>query len=327
MDITSLLKPKTTIILAVSGGPDSVFLLYESLKWQKRLRLKLVVAHLNHNLRGTESDKDAIFVKKLVEKLNQKLNPDQALLFAYDQVPANKRQSEETLRKLRYKFLKKIRQKYNAEWIITAHHLNDNIETLLFQICRGTFINGLVGIASVDEKRHLLRPFLHLTKEEILKKLKTERITYREDSSNKWLQFSRNRIRQKIVPEFKKINPAFERTMGITLQNFTEIKDYLQSEISQWLKLNYQKNKIDQQAFLKLHPLLQKEVLAEIYRQLYGNTEKFNQSHLQQILKVIRTPKAGNYKEFGPKYWIGTQKDASTNKRSIIIKKRSKAKE
>lgn len=151
--ITEKINKGATVIAAVSGGPDSMYLLNRLLALKSKLQLKIVIAHINHSLRGKASDDDQKFVETyakkhrlLVESVRVKLNP--------------KKNQEEAGREARYRFLEKIRKKHHATWVITAHHANDNIETVIFNLIRGAQIGGLKGIEAVSQKRHLLRPLL-----------------------------------------------------------------------------------------------------------------------------------------------------------------------
>lgn len=287
----------STIVIAVSGGADSVYLLHQCLELEKAYPFRIVVAHLNHTLRKKESDRDALFVKKLAHAYKLPFH-----LETLKKLP--KGNLEEVCRIKRYEFLEKIRKKTQSDWILTAHHQNDNIETVLFNMVRGSFLGGLKGISMVSPKRHLLRPLLTTPKKEILQYLKKHRLSFCQDSSNKDLKFSRNLIRQKVIPQFQKINPHFEETFTKNLSNFQETEAYLEETAEKWLTKNTSDKGISLAAFLKLKSILQKIVVAQLYRNLYGTTTKFNLRHLDQILKILRTQKKKSKKEFGDTYYI-----------------------
>ncbi len=244
-----------TNVLAFSGGPDSMYLLHTLLKKGQ----KPVLAHLNHGLRGKESDEDENFCKKVAKK--------NGLTIETEKIAPPK--NEEEARNARYDFLEKVRKKHKARKILTAHHLNDNIETVLFNLTRGTGLAGLTGIPS----NRIQRPLLSTTKEEILAYLKKNRIKYREDSSNRNTKFSRNRIRNKVIPELRKINPNLEKSFLGSLKNFQQIQDFLDQEAKKFT------NKITE--FKRLHPAVQTHIILK----LAGPST--SQKEVEEIRRII----------------------------------------
>ncbi len=287
-------EPHSTLILGVSGGPDSVFLLYKCLEITEKIPLKLVVAHVNHNLRPKESQKDADFVEKLAKKNNLTFESTELNL-------ADKQKSgfEAAGRALRYQFFEKLRKKYKAGWILTAHHRGDNIETVLFNLIRGANLTGLKGIEKAIPTRHLLRPMLDLSKNEIITFLKSKKILYRVDQTNKQLHFSRNWLRHKVIPLFKKINGNFEETFAANIENFAETADFIETCCVEWLK-----NGFPLDEFLQIHPALQKNILVYLYKKTHGSTQQLTYKSLREILKVLKQKKAGCKKEFGTKHFL-----------------------
>ena len=256
-------------ILAFSGGPDSMYLLHFLLKKGE----KPVLAHLNHGLRGKESDLD--------EKFCEKIAKNEGLTFESEKISIKAPGIEEKARNARYKFLEKIRSKHKAKKIYTAHHLNDNLETVLLNFIRGTGLNGLTGIKS----DRIERPLLDKTKQEILGFLRKNRIPYRKDSSNLDTKFSRNRIRHKVIPELKKISPNLEKTFSKNLENFLNIQDFLDKNTPETLTV---------QDFKKLHPAIQLNFLVK----LAG--PNITQKQLKEAQKFILNGKTGTKKSLGP---------------------------
>ncbi len=231
---------------------------------------------------------------------------------------------EELARNYRYDFFEKIRQKYDAAWIITAHHHDDQIETTLFNLIRGASYNGLKGIRAIDEKRYLLRPLLHVGKKEILNWLKKHRQKFCTDLSNKDIRFSRNLLRQKIIPLFSKINPGFEKTFTENLENFTQIAEYLDQKTQQWLDQNYTQNTFPLHIFLEQPVFFQKNLLSQLYQKFYNSTDKLNQNHLNNIINLLKQKKSNRQKEFGSHFMI---KIIKLNKKSDIEKNTPSQKE
>ena len=308
-----VIEPKSTLVVGVSGGPDSVYLLHELLKMKEDLKLKIIIAHVNHALRGRESDADERFVRELAQK--------NGLLFASKRLKKlPKGNLEELCREERYKFLEEVRKKHAADMILTAHHLNDNIETVLFNFLRGSSVQGLAGMAMFDPGRNLLRPLLNISKEEILASLKKNRIPYRTDSSNKNTAFSRNLLRRKVIPLLKKINPNLEQTLSENITHFGLLKEFLNEQAASWLRDNGSKGKISHEAFLTLPLVLQKNVVGKLYRQAYGSSRKLNQRHMSEIMKMLGEKKSNREKEFGDAWNICILKN--DNFRTIEIRRK-----
>ncbi|MCC7197549.1 tRNA lysidine(34) synthetase TilS [Candidatus Peregrinibacteria bacterium] len=289
---------KSTVIIAVSGGPDSVFLLHLVKKLEKKLHLQIIAAHINHKLRGSESDADERFVKNLCKKLKIK--------FETSTLPAIKKGNiEEIARDFRYSFFSKLQKKYKATHILTAHHADDNIETVLMNMTRGSFARGLKGMDfHGGVHRNVLRPLLHLTKEDILQYLKKHRLAYRIDKSNTDEKYSRNFIRHQIIPLFKKLNPNFAQTFQRNLQLFGEVDNTLSTLSKSWLAANFMKNECLTSIFTEQPPLFQECILTELYQQNYGHGLNLSNQHLESVKALITQNISGKKKEFGSKYFL-----------------------
>jgi tRNA(Ile)-lysidine synthase len=302
------------VILGLSGGPDSVYLLHLLLKLRKRNGIKIVAAHVNHGLRGKESDLDEKFVRALAKK--------HRMIFECARMPESKKGNlEENARDFRYAFFEKMRVKHGADRILTAHHRDDSIETALFNVARGSGVNGVSGIASNIPEKHLLRPLLDVAKEEIVSYLKKEGISFRHDASNDDISFSRNRIRKNIIPEFRRINPGFDAAFSSFMASMSETADFIDDYCRNWLKENGTKEGVGLKAFLALPEAAQKNILAELYVRTHGDIRKFNRAHLSQVLTVLRKNRANLKKEFGDGCFIVTGRSRSGGKIFRIMRK------
>ena len=195
----------TKLLVACSGGLDSVVLAHLC----KKARLNFALAHCNFNLRGEESDGDQWFVEALSKELGCEL-----FVASFD----TERHAEEfggsiqmAARELRYKWFEGLREEKSVDFVLTAHHADDDLETFLINLSRGTGIEGLTGIPERNE--HILRPLLPFARKEIHSYAKSEALRWREDSSNKETKYLRNKIRLQVIPELKGLHPEF-------LQNF-----------------------------------------------------------------------------------------------------------
>lgn len=193
-----LISPKTPILIAVSGGKDSMCLLHLF----QRFSWKIAVAHCNFMLRNEDSEKDEQFVKTYCNENNI---PMYSIRFDTKQIAESKKQSiQETARILRYNWFEDLRIKHHFEYIATAHHANDSAETVIYNIIKGTGIKGLHGIKS--KSNHIIRPLISFENNEILTYIHQNNIQYREDKSNAETKYARNFIRHEVLPLFNKIN-------------------------------------------------------------------------------------------------------------------------
>ena len=203
---------KSSFLLAVSGGVDSMVLL----NLFTVSNINFSVAHCNFSLRGEDSDEDEKFVKSICDKLgiNFFVKKFNTIKTAFDE----KISIQMAARELRYEWFNDLVNKNKIDNIVTAHHFNDNIETVLFNIARGTGISGLKGIEK--KQNRLIRPLLNFTKNQVLDYANKNKIEFREDFSNEDEKYKRNKIRKSIIPEFQNVNPGFIESMYSTIENF-----------------------------------------------------------------------------------------------------------
>lgn len=295
--INKYIAPDEPVIIGVSGGPDSVYLLLQTLKRTSNV----IVAHINHKTRGRANTLDQKFVKGLAKNHNLTFE----LHTVTEQQAGNQ---EQYYRQERYQFFEKLRQKYKAQWILVAHHLNDNIETVLFNLTKGSFLDGLTGMKATNPQHHILRPLIFTTKDEILAHLHKTETPYRKDKTNKDTDYSRNRIRHNVIPELKSINENLEQTFAGNVVNLQELKEYFDDITTTWLHRNHHQNCLSLNEFKKIHPILQKNVIYQLYADIYGEGKKINQKHLEQILKIIHQNATNRKKEFGKTHFLCIQK-------------------
>jgi tRNA(Ile)-lysidine synthase len=211
------------ILLAVSGGIDSMVMAHLFLE----LKNEIGIAHCNFSLRGEESDGDEALVKKFARE--NKL-PFYSIKFNTTEFAVEKGISiQMAARELRYSWFEKIKTENNYNSVSVAHNLNDNIETLLINLTRGTGIAGLSGIKPMSG--NIIRPLLFATRKEIENYCRTERIEFREDSSNAETKYTRNKIRHKVIPLLKQINPSIETTLNETAERLSGVNDIINEYI------------------------------------------------------------------------------------------------
>lgn len=216
-----MLKNNDTVIVALSGGSDSMTLLDVLFRLRDKYNLKLIAAHINHCLREAESDRDEAFVKTYCEEKGIECR---VLKINVSDCRENGESVEEAGRRIRYGFFKSIDE--NAK-IATAHNLSDRVETFLFNLTRGTGTKGLCSIPAVRD--NIIRPLINITKEEIVDYCKENNIPFVTDSTNNSDIYTRNNIRHNVVPVFRNINPKFEHSVSKTVDAVTEDEIFLLS--------------------------------------------------------------------------------------------------
>lgn len=221
---------KHSFLLAVSGGADSMVLASLFRDFGQEIqdsKFRLQVAHINYKLRGNDSDLDQKTVQDFCEKNHIKFHLYE--VSEKDQKPENSIQL--WARELRYRFFKAIQEKEKLEFLVTAHHLNDQLETFIINLSKAAGINGLSGIPSHDN--NILRPLLNFSKKEIYQFAELNHIEFREDLSNKKNDYLRNKIRNQIVPMLMETNDHFLENFRKSSSLLNQTKDFVQKQIQQ----------------------------------------------------------------------------------------------
>jgi len=238
------------ILVTVSGGLDSVVLLH----LLQQLHYNLVIAHCNFKLRGEDADKDEEFVRNLGEKFKI---PTEVISFNTKEfAKQNKLSIQEAARKLRYDWFDNLCNQNIADVIVTAHHLNDNLETVLHHLTRGT---GLIGLTGIPVKnKNIIRPLLPFSRDEIEKFARKNQISWREDKSNTETKYIRNKIRHQVIPVLQEINPQLLQSFLKTHQHLQNANTVLQQHFTTvWQQITTTNNriiKVDIKQLSKLTP-------------------------------------------------------------------------
>jgi tRNA(Ile)-lysidine synthase len=206
---------KSKLLLAISGGIDSVILAH----LLHEMNLDFSLAHCNFKLRYEDSDKDAEFVTELAKNLNIKIHLKSFKTSTY--ATENKISTQMAARDLRYSWFEDLILEFNYDFLLTAHHANDNLETVLINLTRGTSLHGLTGIPEING--NIIRPLLPFTRSEIEKYTIANNISWREDDSNSSKKYFRNKIRHDVIPVLQELNPSI-------LETFTKHLSFLKLE-------------------------------------------------------------------------------------------------
>lgn len=218
-----MLQSGDNVVVALSGGSDSVTLLHCLKALEAELGITVCACHVNHNLRGEDSDNDQAYVQRLCEKTETPLR-----IYSVDvSGTVKKHQSiEERARELRYETFRRLSEELGAK-VATAHNACDNAETVLINLLRGTGLKGLCGIPPIRD--YLIRPLLGCSKEDILAYCRENRLEYVTDMTNFSTAYTRNKLRIELIPKLLEINPSFIETVRRMTRHLTSDSDFLEN--------------------------------------------------------------------------------------------------
>lgn len=281
--------PDEPIILACSTWPDSMYLLYKIL--ETPYGKNIVACYFNHKLRP-EADEEEIFLENLWKEKGFKVEIATAdikkIHSLYQSISI-----EELARKKRYSFFEAILHIYNAKYIITAHHLDDKIETFFFNLARGSKLTGLINMT--EHNWAILRPLLWVEKKEILTYLHNNKLEYKIDSTNTDTEITRNHLRHNIIPNYEKINKNYKQNINNTLTYFEEVKNYIDEEVKRFL---WDNNFFDKDNFLSLSAFIQKEVIRYVYfMRNWNSTIWLSESNIDEIIRFVNGKNNPSIKE------------------------------
>ena len=225
---SELIQEKDKILIAVSGGRDSIVLLM----LLHNLKFSLEVAHCNYQLREEESNADEEFVKVLCEKLNIAFHSKR-----FETIASAKKEGvsiQMKARELRYSWFSELIQEHSLTKIATAHHLDDQLETILINLTRGTGLKGLRGMKA--KRENIIRPLLCVSRDEINEFIFENHIPFREDSSNASGKYFRNKIRHEVIPVLKEINPSLFDAVNNSTKRLRAVEDNWELQYSEWKK-------------------------------------------------------------------------------------------
>jgi len=289
----NMLSSGDKVVVAFSGGIDSTALIYILNLLSRKLKIKLFAAHLDHQIRGKDADADASFVKKTSDKLGIP-----CFIEEFD-VPGFARQEklnlEDAARRIRYEFLERIAAKTGANKIALAHTADDNIETFLMRLIRGTGMKGLKGIPPVRDK--IIRPMIELYRKEIEQYLSSKKITARIDKTNYETKYLRNRVRRDLIPALESYNPNIRGSLIRAISAANAIQDFIESKAKEAFKniVSLKTNdqiKLDIKELIKTDPMLRGDVLRLAIEHVKKDLTDISFVHIDDIIDQLGKKKA-----------------------------------
>lgn len=282
------LPPRTPVLLALSGGADSRVLLHLLSACAERDGFSILLAHVHHGIRGAEADRDAAFCRSLAERYGWELEMLEA------DVPglakARRRGLEETAREVRYEFFERLMRERGIPLLATAHHADDQLETMLFRLCRGSGLSGLCGIAPVRAFAggFLIRPLLPFPRREILACCEREGLTYVADSTNLDPSYARNRLRLRVVPELEAVAPDPQGGAYRLSRSLAQDRDYLDRAAEAFLSERLRQGTLPVEALRREHPAIRRRALAAL------SPVSLDAAHLESMEALALEGKSGS---------------------------------
>ncbi len=308
-----LIKYGDNIVVGVSGGPDSMTLLNVLCSLKETLQIHLFVAHINHQIRK-EAKQDEEYVKDFCAA-----HQIPFFVLEKDVVQLAKEQkigTEEAGRKVRYDFFEEICKKVNASKIATAHTANDQAETILMNLMRGSGTNGLKGMEVKRGK--YIRPLLEITRQEIEQYCQKQQLNPRIDQTNQENVYTRNRIRNELIPYIEKnFNPSIVISLNRLSEIVKEQEEYMEKVVEKaYLEIMLEQNEeqivLDLKKFTSLEIVIKKRILLYTITKLFGTSQGIEKIHIEDMLKLCEN-------NIGNKYLIPNKKMKILVKNKKII--------
>lgn len=296
----NLIQDGDKIVVGVSGGPDSMCLInvLNDIKNDKTLNFELVVAHVNHNIREeAKSDEDFVVDYCKAKNIEVFVSSVDVLKRASEE----KKSTEETGRNIRYEFFEEVLRKTKANKIATAHTANDNAETVLMNMIRGSGTSGLKGIRAIRDEK-FIRPLIEMTREEIEEYCEDNKLNPRIDKTNFENEYTRNKVRNLLIPFIKEnFNPNIVMSVNRLSNIIDEENEYLQKIIEHKYREILDDEKVGKQIILDLRKfnnedlVIKKRLILYTINMLQGNAQGIGKIHIEDIIKLCEKSLGNKY--------------------------------
>ena len=283
------------LVVAVSGGPDSLALLYALHRLRDELGLALHVAHLDHRLRGQDSAADAEFVAQTCAKLGIDCTVENVDVLAFRR--EHRMSLEEAAREVRYRFLANVAEQVGAEAVVLGHTSDDQVETVLMNVIRGSGLRGLRGMMPVSKQRiagsdlTLFRPLLNLPKQDTIAYCEALDLTPRADESNRSMEMTRNKVRLELLPLLREMNPAFGDAILRLARNANEALAVVEGAVdAAWSEAVSQVGEsicIDRERFFELDAALRSHLVIRALAHVKGDTQGIERIHVDDAVNAV----------------------------------------
>jgi len=294
-----LISGSETLLIGVSGGPDSVCLLHILCQLKEALGVSLHVAHLDHMLRGADSAADAEYVSQLAQRLGIVTSVEQRDVKAYRK--EHRLSLEQAAREVRYDFFSEVAESVGAKRIALGHTQDDQVETILMHLVRGTGLAGLRGMQPISTWQRgrggallVVRPLLPVTRAETEEYCRIHDLEPRSDFSNFSPAFLRNRLRHELIPLLRSYNKNISTALLRTARAATDDLSFLEAQVSQvWEQaVTEQPNGLllNSEALLSLHPSLQRHLLRRVLGVLLGDLADIQSIHIEKMMEAVSKP-------------------------------------
>ena len=285
----NLIQKKDKIVVGVSGGPDSITLLECLYKYKEKLQIEIIVAHINHLIRE-DSTEDEQYVENVCKNKNIKCYIKRENIL---ELAKNKKMgTEEAGRKVRYEFFDEVLKKEKANKIAIAHNMNDNAETILLNLLRGTGLNGLEGIQPMEYNKYI-RPLINISRQEIEEYVEKNKLNPKIDYTNKENIYKRNKIRNELLPYLKSLNPNIIENLSRLSKIVKEENSYIKKEtenIYNKISIKDEKNlgkiELNIKEFNKLEMAIKKHLIIKCIEEVVGSSRNIEKINIDDIIRI-----------------------------------------
>jgi len=285
----SMISEGDRVLVGLSGGADSVMLLTALFKLRNTIGFTLAAAHVNHGIRGESADADCLYCAKLCGDLNI---PFHSVYYDIPRISAELKTSEENAGRIkRYAYFNELSSKYGYNKIAVAHNMNDSVETVMINMIRGSSLSGICGIRPVNS--NIIRPIFNISREEIEYYLSDAKTEYRTDETNLTDDYTRNKIRNKIIKTMSDINPSVVRTIFSNTENFREDEDYIANQAKKTNAVSQNSGDVivDKCILNSQHIAIKKRILLDAFHTIKGNLNNIEKKHIDILLGDLSSGK------------------------------------